>query len=58
MSRYPLRQPPAGWRIVYTAGEGWYVLHDWQPVAGPFTERWYAVLVAERMASQRAVAPP
>lgn len=58
MPRYPLRQPPSGWRLSFVPGEGWYVLDTrWQPVAGPYTERWYAIQVAERLdkASQASI---
>lgn len=65
MSKYPLRQPPAGWQLYYHAvpdlaepvlgarPAGWYLLHQWQFAAGPFSERWYAVQVAERMAARK-----
>lgn len=53
MPRYPLRQPPSGWRLSFVSGEGWYVLDaHWQPIAGPYTERWYAVQAAERLAAR------
>lgn len=66
MPRHPLRQPPAGYQLYFHEAPdpadpvlgarpaGWYILHNWQFAAGPFTERWYAVQVAERMAAKSA----
>lgn len=64
MSRYPLRQPPAGWHVVRSLDEmtgsvGWYVVQHIGPGlmrtrAGPYTERWYAVQRAYELVAREA----
>lgn len=68
MPRHPLRQPPAGWQLYFHEAPdpgdpvlgakppGWYVLQGWRFARGPYTERWYAVQVAERLETKEAAA--